>query len=110
MPNTPDYTATLGAELSRPVGRLTLYGRGEAAFYGALQYDDANTQAQGAYAVADFRGGVRHDRMFGELWIRNAFDTRYIPVAFAYPGLAPSGFIGEMGRSRTFGVRLGVTF
>ena len=30
-------------------------------------------------------------------WIRNAFDTHYIPVAFAYGQLAPSGFIGEMG-------------
>jgi len=36
--------------------------------------------------------------------------TRYIPVAFAYPGLAPSGFLGENGNPRTFGVSLGVGF
>ena len=42
--------------------------------------------------------------------MRNAFDTHYIPVAFAYGQLAPSGFIGEMGRPRTFGVNAGVTF
>jgi len=24
-----------------------------------------------------------------EAWIRNAFDTRYIPIAFAYAGVAP---------------------
>jgi hypothetical protein len=42
--------------------------------------------------------------------VRNAFDTRYIPVAFAYGQLAQSGFIGEMGRPRTFGVSGGVTF
>jgi len=42
--------------------------------------------------------------------VRNAFDTRYVPLAFAYTGLAPSGFIGEPGAPRTFGVRLGMTF
>ncbi len=42
--------------------------------------------------------------------MRNAFDARYVPVAFPYPGLAPSGFIGESGAPRTFGVRAGVTF
>jgi hypothetical protein len=31
-------------------------------------------------------------------------------VAFAYGPLAPSGFIGEMGRPRTFGLNAGVTF
>jgi outer membrane receptor protein involved in Fe transport len=44
------------------------------------------------------------------VWVRNAFDTRYVPVAFAYPGLAPSGFVGEMGAPRTFGIRAGVNF
>ena len=48
--------------------------------------------------------------VFVEGWIRNAFDTEYIPVAFAYGQLAPSGFIGEMGRPRTFGISAGVTF
>jgi iron complex outermembrane recepter protein len=56
------------------------------------------------------RAGVRAAHVFGELWIRNAFDTRYIPIAFPYPGLAPSGFVGEMGAPRTFGVRVGVSF
>ena len=54
-----------------------------------------------------------HDgkRAFGEVWVRNAFDTRYIPVAFPFdPRLAPSGFIGENGAPRTFGIRIGVMF
>jgi hypothetical protein len=33
-----------------------------------------------------------------------------VPLAFAYPGLAPSGFVGEPGRPRTFGVSVGVGF
>jgi hypothetical protein len=32
-----------------------------------------------------------------------------VPVAFAFPG-APSGFLGESGRPRTFGVTAGVRF
>jgi outer membrane receptor protein involved in Fe transport len=46
----------------------------------------------------------------GELNVRNAFDTRYIPLAFAYPSFAPSGFVGEMGAPRTVSLSLGVRF
>ena len=53
LPSTPGYTATAGAQLSRPIGTsrfgATLYGRAEAVFYGAFQYDDANTAGQEAY-------------------------------------------------------------
>jgi iron complex outermembrane receptor protein len=42
--------------------------------------------------------------------VHNAFDARYVALAFAYPGLAPSGYLGEPGAPRTFGVRLGMTF
>jgi iron complex outermembrane receptor protein len=111
IPNTPDYTASLGGELSHAIGHgIRAYGRGEAAFSGAFEYDDFNTQGQDAYALANFRFGARGNKLFAEGWIRNAFDTKYIPVAFAYGQLAPSGFIGESGRPRTFGLTLGVSF
>jgi iron complex outermembrane receptor protein len=111
LPNTPEYTASLGAQWSRElVPGATVYGRGDLVVYGALQYDDANTASQEAYSLANFRAGVRGRYVFGEVWVRNAFDTRYIPIAFAYGNFAPSGFIGEMGRPRTFGVSGGVTF
>jgi outer membrane receptor protein involved in Fe transport len=87
-----------------------VYGRAEVVFYGSFQYDDANTASQEAYSIANFRGGVRGKYIFGEAWIRNAFDTNYIPVAFAYAPFAPSGFVGESGRPRTFGVSFGVSF
>jgi iron complex outermembrane receptor protein len=110
LPNTPDVTATLGAQLSRDAGGVILYGRGEAVVYGASFYDEANTAGQDSYALTNVRGGVRGRVLFAEAWIRNAFDTRYIPVAFAYGPLAPSGFIGEMGRPRTFGVTVGTSW
>lgn len=111
IPNTPDYTASFGAHLSKALSAAaTLYGGGEIVLYGAFNYDDANLAEQEAYSLTNFRGGVRGKYLFAEAWIRNAFDSRYVPVAFDYPGLAPSGFIGENGRPRTFGITGGVRF
>ena len=109
LPTTPDYTATVGAQYSRSVrAGATFYGRAEAALYGSFFYDDFNSASQDAYSLTNLRMGVRGRYVLAEAWVRNAFDTRYIPIAFPYG--SPSGFIGEMGRPRTFGVSLGVTF
>ena len=111
IPLNPDLTASFGAQVARAINsRVTLYGRGELVAYGAFHYDDANTAEQKAYSLANFRFGARGRLLFAEAWVKNAFDTRYIPIAFAYPGFAPSGFIGESGRPRTFGASLGVSF
>ncbi len=111
LPFTPDYTAMFGAQLSRALNAaFSVYGRAEAAFYGAFEYDEFNTARQDAYSLANFRGGVRGKFVFVEAWIRNAFDSRYVPIALPLFGFAPSGFVGEMGRPRTFGVSAGVNF
>jgi iron complex outermembrane recepter protein len=109
---TPDFTGNAGVQYSRPVrSSTTAFGRAEIVVYGSRQFDDANTQEQGAYSIVNFRGGVRGAHVFVEGWLRNTFDTFYVPVAFPYdPRLAQSGFIGESGAPRTFGVRAGVTF
>ena len=44
------------------------------------------------------RAGARVKRFFADVWLRNAFDASYVPIAIPYPGFAPSGFIGENGR------------
>ncbi|MGE3510150.1 MAG: TonB-dependent receptor [Vicinamibacterales bacterium] len=111
LPRTPDFTAAAGAQFRRPVGgRAEVRARGEIAVVGSMFYDDLNSAGQETYALTNLRAGVRVRLISVDAWVRNAFDTRYIPVAFAYPGLAPSGFVGEMGRPRTFGVTLGVGF
>jgi iron complex outermembrane recepter protein len=112
IPNTPDYTASVGTQLSHALTpAVRLYGRAEAVFYGGFKYDDANLAGQEAYALTNLRFGARGKLLFVEGWVRNAFDTHYIPVAFPYsPQLAPSGFIGESGRPRTFGITAGVSF
>ena len=111
IPNTPDFTGTIGAQLSHMIRPgTTVYGRGEVHVHGAYHYDEANTESQDTYSLANFRAGVRLGLVVVEGWVRNAFDTRYIPVAFGYGSFAPSGFVGEMGRPRTFGVNLGIAF
>ncbi len=111
LPFTPDYTASVGTQVSRALtSAIKIYGRGEVAISGRFEYDEANTEGQDAYSLVNLRAGARAKYVFGEVWVRNAFDTRYIPIAIPYFGFAPSGFIGESGRPRTFGVSAGVTF
>ena len=100
MPNTPAYTATFGAQFSSAVSGGRAYVRAEVASFGAFEYNEANTQRQDAYTITNFRGGWRGGRFTVEAWMRNAFDTSYVPLAFAY-NFTPSGFIGEPGRPRT---------
>jgi iron complex outermembrane receptor protein len=109
LANAPKYTANAGGQYSVSLPRsATGYVRAELVFRGPYFYDDANTAEQEAHSLANFRAGVRGRRLFGEIWTRNAFDTQYVPLAF--PFATPSGFVGEPGAPRTFGLRAGVTF
>ena len=110
IPNSPEYTASAGVQYSRVLGPATIVGRADAVFYGAFQYTDQNSLGQDAYSLVNLRVGVTGRFFLGELLIRNAFDTRYIPLAFPYPSFAPSGFMGEMGAPRTVSLSAGVRF
>jgi iron complex outermembrane receptor protein len=109
--NTPEFTSAFGVQLSHMLRPgLTVFGRAETSVRGSYFYDEANTEGQDTYSLTNLRGGVRFGMVVVEAWLRNAFDEKYIPVAFSYGAFAPSGFIGEMGAPRTFGVNLGVDF
>ena len=111
IPYTPDYTVSAGAQYSRAVGPATLQARADAVFYGAFQYNDQNSLGQDAYSLVNLRFAAVGRFLTAELLIRNAFDTRYIPLAFPYPGFASvSGFMGEMGAPRTVTLTAGVRF
>ena len=110
---TPDYTATVrrAVESRAITSAISGFGRGEVVLSGAFQYDEANTRRPGGVFAASTSAPARAASTCSrELWVRNAFETRYVPIAIPYPGFAPSGFIGENGRPRTFGVSVGVTF
>jgi iron complex outermembrane receptor protein len=111
LPNTPDYTTSAGLQYSKTVApSTTLVGRADVVFYGSFKYTDANTIGQDAYSLVNLRAALTGRYWLGEVVVRNAFDTRYIPLAFPYPSFAPSGFMGEMGAPRTVTVGAGVRF
>ena len=111
LPLAPGYTASAGVKLSAGLGRSTsAYGRADVVFYGAYHYDDQNRAGQDAYSIVNLRGGFRAGKFGVEAWVRNAFDARYVPLAFAYGSLTPSGFIGEPGAPRVVGITARVGF
>ena len=111
LPYTPDYTATFGGQLSRTLtSAINGFARAEVVMSGAFSYDEANSEGQDAYSLVNLKAGARARYVFAEVWMRNAFDTSYVPIAIPYPGFAPSGFIGENGRPRTFGITIGTRF
>ncbi len=80
--------------------------------YGRFFYDATNAANQGRFVLADFRLGLGGARPLPfawrvDAWLRNAFGEDYVPLAFPFP-LAASGYVGEMGAPRTFGVTLSV--
>ena len=86
------------------------HGRIDVARSGAFQYDEANSLGQDAYALVHVRGGYAARRWVAEVFVRNAFDTVYVPFALPYPTFAPSGFLGELGAPRTIGASIGLRF
>jgi len=110
LPNTPLFTANGGAQYTWQVSKkVALYARAETVFYGRYHYNPANTAAQDAYNLTNFRAGVRGDHWFAEGWVRNAFDTHYVPLAFEDPNWQ-SGYVGQCGDPITFGLRAGLNF
>jgi iron complex outermembrane receptor protein len=111
LPNAPSYTASFGAQVSRTMGSTSsCFARADVGVTGAYRYDEANTAGQDTFTLVNLRAGLRGRWLIAEAWLKNAIDTRYVPVAFAYPGLAPSGFLGEPGQPRVYGVSLGIGF
>ena len=111
IPNTPCFTSTFGAQFGRALNAGgQIFGRAEVAWTGKFHYDELNTASQDDYAVANFRAGWKGKGLIVEGWIRNAFDTSYVPLAFAFPGFTASGFLAEPGRPRTMGLSVGIGF
>jgi iron complex outermembrane recepter protein len=107
---TPEFTANAGTQYSWELGPETrVFVRAEIAGYGRYFYNAANTGSQGAYWLTNLRAGVHISHWFAEAWVKNAFNTEYVPVAFEYPN-GQSGFLGESGTPLTAGLRAGFNF
>ncbi|MEK7413297.1 MAG: TonB-dependent receptor, partial [Planctomycetota bacterium] len=106
----PELTYSAGVQFTKKLDRgLTVYARPELAGTGSYYYNAANTESQKSYVLVNARVGVEGQRWFTEGWVKNLFDTRYVPVAFEYPN-NQSGFIGEVGSPLTLGIRTGFKF
>jgi len=106
----PEFTAGAGTQYSWELGTgARIFARAEINGYGRYFYNTANTESQSSYWLANLRAGYRSSNWFVEGWVKNAFDKVYIPVAFEFPN-GQSGFIGENGAPRMFGIGAGLNF
>jgi iron complex outermembrane receptor protein len=112
IPNSPKHTFTWGTDVARNVRKgWTAYGHFDTRFSGSFMYDGGNSGGQAPYSLTSLSAGLRGRKALFELWVKNASNTRYIPVAFASdPLFAPSGFLGEMGAPRRYGFKAGLDF
>lgn len=111
VPYTPNYTAAVGTQYNWELAHgWTLYARADVQFKGGFVYDSSNQAGQNAYSLANFRLGLRRETWYSEFFVNNAFNTRYVPIAIPFPGLAASGYVGESGAPITMGVRAGIKF
>lgn len=110
LPFAPHMTWNAGTEYSqtlcaRTIGFIRLEGVGTDRY----QYDALNGASQPAYTLVNARLGLMSGMWRVETWVNNMFDKDYVPLAFSSP-LSPSGYIGESGAPRTFGVSLARAF
>jgi iron complex outermembrane receptor protein len=111
LPFAPHTNWHVGTQESYKIGgKWTVFGRAAVTGTGRYFYDATNGANQGDYVLADFRLGVRRGPFKLEGWIDNALGTNYVPLAIPYPGGAASGYIGENGPPRTYGLSLSVAF
>lgn len=104
LPYAPDYSFTVGALMNHALSAdLSLYARLDIQTMGSFNHDVQNTSVQDAYTLANFRMGLRQNAWFAEVFVNNAFNTEYVPIAL-------SNRVGESGVPLTFGLRAGIRF
>ncbi len=110
LPFAPDWTFGAGAQYAtRLTESCAAFARIDYFHVGRFYYDAGNLGGD-RYDLTNLRIGVDHDRWRIDLFLQNAFDEDYIPIAFqANPG-DPTQFVGQNGAPRTFGLSLRLTF
>lgn len=105
---TPEYTAAGGMQYALElISGAAFYARAEMVAYSSYYYNAVNTESQDAYSLVNIRAGVHGERWKTEGWVKNAFDTDYIPIALEY---GAGRLVGESGVPRTFGMRVWMDF
>ncbi len=110
LPTVPQHTAALGTQVTIDVGSgWQTYARAEVQNTGGLKYDPVNGDGQDSYSTVNMRVGIKNKRVFIEGYANNAFNEKYVPLAFKNP-VNSTEYIGESGAPATFGMRVGVKF
>lgn len=110
LPFAPDWTANVGSQLTFDLSDdLHLYARAEYFYVGTFYYDAGNRAGEN-YDLANFRLGCGNENWRLDVWLRNAFDENYVPVAFQPNPGDPSQFVGESAAPRTYGFTVRLTF
>ena len=108
MPNTPDYTYSLGSQYRHEsgfFGRVDFLGTGK--MYGNVQNDHHVKLDE--YCLVNLRAGYESDKYDVILWCKNAFDEAYYTSAFDYGAAEPIG-VAQNGDPRTVGVTVTYRF
>ncbi len=110
LPYAPETTWNVGGQYTIKINKeLSTYLRAEVFGTGQYFYDASNGASQDSYVLTNFRIGVAGKNWRLEGWMRNAFNEKYVPLAFPYQ-LASSGYIGEAGAPQTWGFTLGFSY
>ncbi len=108
LPFAPETTWSVGCEYGYVFPRLgRVYASGEFVDVGDFTYDPGNLEEED-YSLAHFRVGVQGKLLGLAVWVRNAFDEEYFPVAFQSNPADPNSFVGESGEPRVLGFTLSV--
>lgn len=102
LPFAAPLTATLGLVLGNERWQV----QPEVQRSGDYWYTPDNDERLVPVTLVNLRGALRVGDVELEAWGRNLADRAYVPLAIPYPGLAPSGFVGETAAPRTFGLTL----
>lgn len=106
----PENTWAVGAQYLTPLtDEMDLYLRGEFVGVGSFYYDAGNREEE-SYELVNLRAGVKRGNWSADVWMRNAGDEEYIPVAFQANPADASAFVGENGAPRTWGFSLRLSF
>lgn len=102
-PNSPGYTASLGATYRFQDGFLAslLYNR-----YGERYLSLGNSQKQGEYQTVDLKLGYEKEGFEASLWAKNVFDAAYATRTFESGGI----WYARAGDPRTVGLSLAYNF
>ena len=108
LPFAPDHTWSLGLRYGGEMPSGALWNvTGDYSRAGDFFYDAGNREGD-SYGLASFRLGMDSELYGISVWVRNAFDEEYEPIAFQPSPVDPTVFVGESGAPRVLGFTLSV--